>query len=352
MIRPSAVPAGYVITEVDPTTASDALVRGIVELTWAVEREHVPEDPDRPADAIAQRFRATSPFFERRQWGAFAGEQLVAGVTLGRNLTGTNAQHREVSVNVHPEHRRHGLGRALFARAVEAIGEDDGVVINAFTSDRVPAGGAFAARVGAKPGLRMRTSQLELASIDRARMREWATLDPLGYRIVWILDRVPDELMDNVIEALHAINRMPREDLELEDWKFTPEIVRDSERQMTARGQRHWIVLALHESGVSAGFTDIAFDPRTPHVVHQRGTAVAPEHQGKGIGKWMKARMVEKILADLPEARHVRTDNAGTNAAMLGINVGMGYAPAWENVIWQLAIADARRYAARPAFPS
>jgi hypothetical protein len=48
-------------------------------------------------------------------------------------------------------------------------------------------------------------------------------------------------------------------------------------------------------------------------------------------------------LRGLPEARYVRTENAGSNDAMLAINVGMGFRPAWEETIWQMPVADARR---------
>ena len=57
--------------------------------------------------------------------------------------------------------------------------------------------------------------------------------------------------------------------------------------------------------------------------------------------------MVNKIIADLPAARVVRTENAGTNAPMLAINVRMGFAPAWEDTIWQMPLTDAKRYVAR-----
>jgi hypothetical protein len=46
----------------------------------------------------------------------------------------------------------------------------------------------------------------------------------------------------------------------------------------------------------------------------------------------------------LPEARYIRTDNAGTNAGMLAIKVAMGFKPVWESVIWQIPLEDARRH--------
>jgi GNAT superfamily N-acetyltransferase len=343
----AAVPAGYTIERVDNATASDELVRQLVAFQHALDAERLPEDPPRPAEQIAGGFRITSQIWKREYFGLFHSGKLVGGATVGRNLVGSNLGHRNVDVAVHPEHRRRGLGRALFAQAVDAVGDGEDILVNGWTSDRVPAGAAFAERVGAKAGLRMRTSQLDLKAVDRALIREWASLDPQGYRIEWILDGTPDHLMDNVLEALRAINRMPREGLQMEDWTFTAETIRESERTMKARGLEDWFILALHDSGGSAGFTDIAVDRAYLHVLHQRGTAVVPEHQGKGVGKWMKALMIEKVLRELPEARFIRTENAGTNAAMLGINVKMGFRPAWENVIWQLPLVDAKRYAGR-----
>jgi GNAT superfamily N-acetyltransferase len=343
----TAAPAGYSIEQVDLPTASDDLIAQAVALQHAMDAERQPEDPPHPAERIAAGFRVTSKMWEREYLGAFVGGRLVGGASFGRNVEGSNLDHRYVDVAVHPEHRRRGLGRALFARAVEAIGEGDDLLVNAWTTDRVPAGGAFAERVGAKRGLGMRVSQLDLRAVDRALIRGWASLDPAGYRLEVVVAETPEGLMQAAVNARLAINRMPREGLQMEDWTITPETIREGERTMKARGMDHWSIYAMSADGAGAGFTDIGFDRRYPHLIHQRGTAVDPAHQGKGIGKWMKARMVEKILAELPEAKLIRTDNAGTNAPMLGINVKMGFKPAWEATIWQLPLADAKKYLGR-----
>lgn len=100
-------------------------------------------------------------------------------------------------------------------------------------------------------------------------------------------------------------------------------------------------------TGAGAGFTGIFFDPRVPAVVHQGGTAVDPGHQGRDIGKLLKGAMAARVLDEMPGALFIRTDNAGTNAPMLAINDRMGFREAWWMDIWQLPLADAKRYAAR-----
>jgi GNAT superfamily N-acetyltransferase len=335
----------YSIEQVDLEHAGDDELRPFVEFAWLRSREEVPEDPVPPFEALAARFRMTSPMFVRQRWAVWAVPGKIAASLVVNRSTQENLNIREVAIEVHPEHRRRGLGKKLLARAIEACGDGQGLILEGWTMSRVPAGAAFAERIGAKPGLRMRNSQLDLGAIDRALIDRWASIDPAGYRIEWIGNETPDRLMDNVVTAVRAINTMPREELQMEDWKITPETMREWERMTRARGQEHRMAVVIEEStGASAAFTDVFFDPRVPSVIHQGGTATIPEHRGKGIGKWVKAQMARRLLEEVPEARYVRTDNAGTNAAMLAINVAMGFKPVWESVIWQIPLEDARRF--------
>lgn len=346
MTTTTAVPAGYAIERVDLAEANDDLMRQVVALEHAMHAESHPEDPPYPAEMVEARFRVTSKLWQRSQWAAFADGRLVGRITVVQNKSGSNEHIREVDLSVHPEHRRRGIGRALFATGVNAIPDAEAKLVEGWTSTRAPDGIAFAERLGAKKGLHMRSSQLDLRAVDRGLMEKWGAIDPAGYRLEWIVGDVPDHLLQNALEAFRAINRMPREDLEMEDWKFTEETVRDWDRTRRERRQEQWLILAIQNgTNASAGFTNVVFDVRYPHVIHQGGTAVDPAHQGKGIGKWMKAEMVLRILHEMPDARFIRTENAGTNAPMLAINHGMGFQLAWENDVWQLPLADAKAYA-------
>jgi mycothiol synthase len=289
--------------------------------------------------------RMTSPMFVRQRWAVWAAPRTLAATLLVNRSTQDNLNIRDLSIEVDPEHRRRGLGKKLLATAVEACAAADGLVLQAWTMSRVPSGAAFAEHIGAKPGLRMRDSQLDLRTVDRELIRTWGAIEPAGYHIEFIDGETPDRLIDNVVTAIRAINTMPREDLQVEDWKITTETIREWERITRTRGQEHRMAVVIEQStGASAAFTEIFFDPRVPSVLYQGGTATIPEHRGKGIGKWVKARMAQRVLDELPEARYIRTGNAGTNAAMLAINVAMGFKPVWESVIWQIPLEDARRY--------
>jgi len=336
----------HTIEQVDLASLPDDRLRPIAELHVVMNREAVSEDPDTPLDVLMQHWRAMPKHVVRKDWIASASDGRAVGrSTLVRYETPDNQHLRDTVLQVHPEHRRHGLGRALFARIVDAATERDDILLMGGTNSRVLAGEAFAKRLSAEAGLNNRTSQLDLRALDRAMIQEWSALDPAGYRLVWIDGDVPEALMSNVIVAYDTMNTAPREGLRMDDWKATPQIVREWERSSKLQGRVHRLLLAMYDAtGDTAGFTEVAYDVRVPHVVQQQGTAVVPGHRGHGIGKWIKARMLERVDADFPQARFIRTGNAYSNAPMLSINDRLGFKIAWSVTVWQLGIGAARRY--------
>jgi mycothiol synthase len=105
-----------------------------------------------------------------------------------------------------------------------------------------------------------------------------------------------------------------------------------------------WLLLAIDEqTGEGVGFTEVEFNPLDPHAIQQEGTAVVAAHRGHNIGLWLKAVMLERILAERRDSHFIRTGNANVNAQMLAINAKLGFAYAWQSTLWQLPIADARR---------
>lgn len=85
------------------------------------------------------------------------------------------------------------------------------------------------------------------------------------------------------------------------------------------------------------------WNPQDPAVVWVGLTAVDPDHRGHALGKWLKATMTLRILDERPEASDIRTGNADSNDAMLGINRAMGYRPMLSIESW-MATTDAVRH--------
>jgi mycothiol synthase len=340
-------PVGYGIEPFEPTELAPAQLREAALFQQALEHERVAEDPLMAPEAIEARMRADSP----GQWRAFFGARDQSGAIVGYSVVGWDKnepgnQHlRWCEVAVGQAHRRRGLGRSLLRRAVQAVADqrDDLVFIGQVT-DRIPAAETFARAIGATPGLDMKMYQLDLASVDRAKVSEWARIASAGYRLERVDGPVPDELIRPTIESASGMNDAPRGDLRMDDWELTLEQIRDREAWWRQTGIERWLILALHEaSGKGAGFTVVNYDPRVPHLIWQHGTAVVEAHRGHRLGLWMKAAMLQRILEERTKARFIRTGNANTNAQMLAINTRLGFKPAWSGAMWQLTLADARR---------
>ena len=313
----------------------------------AIGHERVPEDPLMAPEAIEARILADSP----GQWHAIFGARDASGAMVGYSLVAWqknepgNQHMRWNEVAVAPEHRRRGVGRALLRRAVAAVADQgDDIVFMSQVTDRIPAGEHFARAIGATPGLDMKTNQLDLATVDRAKVNEWAQVAPVGYRLERVDGPVPDALMKPVIESASGMNDAPRGDLRVDDWELDEQQIRDRETWQKQAGIERWLIVALHDqTGAGAGFTEVTYDPRVPHLIWQQGTAVIDAHRGHHLGLWMKAVMLKRILEERTKAGYIRTGNANANAQMLAINTQLGFKLAWSSALWQLKLADARK---------
>jgi mycothiol synthase len=340
-------PQGYTFERFEPAEMSAARLREAALLEQALQHERVPEDPLMDPAAIESRIRATTP----GEWRAFFGASDASGAIVGYSgvfwqTNDPGNQHlRWCEMGVAPAHRRRGVGRALLRRAVEAVADQgEGIVLMAQVTDRIPAAEHFARAVGATAGLEMKTNQLDLSTVDRAKVREWARIAPAGYKLVRVDGPVPADLVRPYVESAEGMNDAPRGDLQIDDWTLDEAQIRDREAWQRQAGIERWLILAVHEaSGEGAGFTELTYDPRVPHLIWQHGTAVTSAHRGHQLGLWMKAAMLERILDERTAARFIRTGNANANAQMLAINIKLGFRPAWSAALWQLTVADARK---------
>jgi hypothetical protein len=63
-----------------------------------------------------------------------------------------------------------------------------------------------------------------------------------------------------------------------------------------------------------------------------------------GLGRWLKAAMLERIFEELPQACYVRTGNANSNAPMLRINHELGFRHYISLTFWQMDLPSVRAY--------
>jgi len=71
---------------------------------------------------------------------------------------------------------------------------------------------------------------------------------------------------------------------------------------------------------------------------------VLPEFQNRGLGRWMKTAMLQKVLRERPQVTKIRTGNADSNAPMLKINHELGFKPYISTYAWQVELAQVQAY--------
>ena len=143
------------------------------------------------------------------------------------------------------------------------------------------------------------------------------------------------------------MNQAPRGDLDVEDARRTPEQLREGERSLSASGVERWVVYVRERAtGAFAGFSDVYWHPDRPAILDQGNTGVFPRYRSHGLGRWLKAAMLDRILRERPQVEVIRTNNADSNAPMLRINTELGFRAYMARTIWQVETDRVRRYLA------
>jgi mycothiol synthase len=340
------------IEPLDPATASDAELAAVHALDEAVNQDALPGDPPVPLEHALAGYRRARPATLRRWWVGRLGDEIVGRAACAYEEVPENRTHAAVDVAVHPAARRAGLGTALLGHAIEAAREWDCSLLDLAARVGGP-GEPFLRAVGAELRMVERRSRCLTASIDRARLETWvrrARERAASYSLVAWDGPCPDAFIEDFAALKHVMNTAPLEALELDDFRFTAARWREIEGALLVRDDQWWTVCARHDdSGELAGFTEIVFPSHWPSQAWQEDTGVWPKHRNRGLGRWLKAAMALRVLDERPAVERIETWNAGSNEAMLGINVAMGFAPVENWGDWQVPTDVARAALARRA---
>ncbi|HEX9774382.1 MAG TPA: GNAT family N-acetyltransferase [Actinomycetota bacterium] len=340
-----------VIEEIDLKALPEEDVLRLNQYGNLFRAERNPEDPPRPVELTRASLENIPPFiFVREFWARDPDGSIAASAEVSYLKADENKHLVEAGINVRADRRRRGIAKALLRIVADVTREERRTLIMSGTSERIPAGDAFARAVGADPGLANHVNRLLLSDLDADLMRRWIKEGPeraAGYRLDPLDGPYPDERIEAIVDMHAVMNTAPRDDLDMEDWNFTVEHARDWEKSMKASGDERWSLFAIEDAtGTIAGFTEVLWNPKMPKIVHQLGTGVRPEHRGRALGKWLKAAMIERVLAERPDADQIRTGNADSNDAMLSINDQLGFKRFEASMVWQVPLEKVDAYLA------
>jgi len=319
----------------------DPLDRDLVDGWIGTQRAVVSHD--QPGEPLP------SPAFQRLRlllWpDALDVERYVArrdGTVIGAlqySMPNKDNQHLlELELEVHPEHRRQGVGTALLEfteRRAAELGRD---TILAFVPDSLDGGPRFdhsgqhfaKARGYAVVDQEIhRRNDLTLVGEDELdRLYAQALEKAAGYKVVQWTDRCPDDVIDGYAALNERMYTDPPmgEDLDIRPAVYDAERIRNNEWVTSERGQSEFKTAVVHvKSGEVAGMSGLGVVPGEELHAWQEDTIVEEKHRGHRLGMILKIANQRQLREYRPRIRYVHTWNAEVNDHMIAINEAMGY---------------------------
>ena len=332
-------------------SASEHEYQCAAEFKNLLNQEYYPDDPPTPLEEQIQGWKNIPAFVELEAHAAWdpSGTKILAFCEVDVENTDDNEHLAFFRIEVLPEYRCRGLGRHMLKMLLPFAKVRNRRLLMVWASGQIPAAGIFLERIGARKGQESHINQLSVSEFDRDLMNRWLEksqdLDREFEIGLWD-GPVPEKHLIEMVDLMQALaNDQPRDNLEMEDMKFTPQILQEVENYFFAKGDKRWILYSVDRAkGNFVGLTEVRWSPNRPEILEQGFTAVYPAYRNKGLGRWLKAGMMKKIIEERPEVRVIRTRNANSNAPMLKINQEMGFKPYIASALWQVEISQVEKY--------
>jgi GNAT superfamily N-acetyltransferase len=339
--------SAIVISELRPDDSAD--VDASFELERAANAIDVPDFPPPSRRRHLVGLRRSQPGTRDLRWLARVGDEPVGLLTFTLPIL-DNLDNVEVELLVHPDHRRRGVGRALYAHAMAAARNEGRHTLIGMSAEALPggsprpgAGSAFAAALGAQAALTDVRRRLTVTDVDDAvheALLAQAWTHANGYAAVQWGGQAPDEFVDDVARLdARLVTDAPLGDLAWEAEQIDAARIRAGEEFRAECHTRSYSTAVRHEqTGQLVALSALVIFDGIPYHAWQAITLVDPAHRGRRLGTIVKVENLRYAVAGEPELRTIDTWNAAVNDHMIGINEAMGFRPvdAWVN--WQVKL--------------
>jgi GNAT superfamily N-acetyltransferase len=334
---PERAPVGEAgaVTDVRRTDPhDDAALRAWFAVEQAAQRHDRPQAALRTYAALADARRHPNPYGEAHLLAAHVDGRPVGVAEVTMTLQ-DNLHLAELAVNVLPEHRRRGIGRALHD-AADALRRDAG-------RSTVLAELAVAQRPGARPP----GHEPEVPGLAFARALGFTTVHvedhlvlPLpvepataaalrrptpGYEILTWGQRCPDEHR----AAYCRMRTQMEHDVPLGDIAYEPTVVDEarlnSQEERLDRSYHQLVAAARHVASGELVAYSIVLLARDGDQALQEDTLVMPEHRGHGLGLQLKLATLGVLQREHSASRALHTWTDRENVAMHAVNLRFGY---------------------------
>ncbi|MCB9233095.1 MAG: GNAT family N-acetyltransferase [Bacteroidia bacterium] len=168
---------------------------------------------------------------------------------------------------------------------------------------------------------------LNVANLNPEQMKTWAdnpAAEHLGLKFE-LYEYLPEYLYPEFSQLLTDLTGdIPRENRTINPLQ-TPEEYQKSAIQNRESGHFMMHFLLFDQENNLVGMTNVTVPNRPKAVMLQWMTGLKEEYRGKGLARWLKAKMLASLLEKFPDSEIILTDCYAANAPMIKINLEMGF---------------------------
>lgn len=280
------------------------------------------------------RIRQVDPGERDEHWAirATADGPIVGDAMVSYPLD-DNTDKAWLAVQVHPSHRRQGLGGALITTLLERIDREGRTPIAEFHTPEVSPEQPYCRFVLRHGFVHSNTEIVRHLSlpVPEARLEDlWSAALPKWegrYRLETYVGEIPAERLPSMVAVANTLAAdAPTGDIAYEEERVTPErfaLLLEQEREV---GRQRITTAALdNETDLVVAHTDLIVPPAPREYVDQWGTTVHRDHRGRRLGMAIKIENLRHAQAAHPDRLRVVTQNDDTNDHMVGINLDLGF---------------------------
>lgn len=317
----------------DPSNATEAAAWYAAMHAGAAAERTAPAIIGEQAVLTSLRTNDANLVNDRRAFGAWDGPTCLGAATLGMPRQ-ENRELAEVDVTVPPEHRRHGVGGALYdyavavARAESRTTFEDEVNVPPDQNLATSAGGRFAlARGFVSQHVEQRLLlDVPLPATTLDELARTAQQKATGYRVESWVGLTPDGWLES-FARMHTLMEqdVPTGNLSRAPITYDAQKLQATEQRMIDQGFGPVTTLVLGPDGEPAAYTEMLVAEPGSADVFQEDTFVLRAHRGHRLGTLAKVANLRQLATRHPQTRHVNTWTAEVNDAMRTINERFGF---------------------------
>ncbi|MCE7743306.1 MAG: GNAT family N-acetyltransferase [Candidatus Heimdallarchaeota archaeon] len=328
----------YSIVSFNPNDVSEQLLDAYLIFDEKITLELIPEQGLTSIESRKKNLKILNPTRDYAFWVASIPVAEILTVVGSARMSILNKNSPDYEQNGHitrcsilvlSDFTNQGIGTALLDKITEqamAYNQITDLMFNTYNAS----GYSFFEKHGAKLALEQNRSYLNLSEVDLNMMNSWNSLgNELAakdkIKLVEITGSIPDDIIDEYASLYtEIINQQPLGSLQLRH-VITVDTFRTRAEQMKKMDQQWHTILTIEHNGQISGLTEFQYSSNQPDMIFQLLTGVKDEYRKRGIGKWLKAKMLLFMMENYPSAKYIETSNTVTNAAMISINTRMGF---------------------------